>query len=112
MRNSSRRLHSLRADVARGKVEVMTPELGWDRQYYEDPVGDVHDIPHVLYVNMKNQLMLILILLFLVKKGKTIVHSGLQVLKDGWAVGAAVLGVPAKATINEVQTLQFIMQKR
>lgn len=52
MRNSSRRLHSLRADVARGKVEVMTPELGWDRQYYEDPVGDVHDIPHVLYVVM------------------------------------------------------------
>lgn len=25
-----------------------------------------------------------------------------QVLKDGWRIGAAVLGVPAKATIKEV----------
>lgn len=25
-----------------------------------------------------------------------------QVLKDGWHIGAAVLGVPAKATIKEV----------
>lgn len=33
-----------------------------------------------------------------------LVHSVLscQVLKDGWHVGAAVLGVPAKATIKEV----------
>lgn len=29
-------------------------------------------------------------------------ESSLQVLKDGWLVGAAVLGVPAKATIKEV----------
>lgn len=34
-----------------------------------------------------------------------------KVLKDGWAVGAAVLGVPAKATIKEVPNSQFIMQK-
>lgn len=34
-----------------------------------------------------------------------------KVLKDGWAVGAAVLGVPAKATIKEVHILQFYSTK-
>lgn len=33
-----------------------------------------------------------------------------KVLKDGCAVGAAVLGVPAKATIKEVQIIQFFGQ--
>ncbi|KAL9298607.1 putative 2-C-methyl-D-erythritol 4-phosphate cytidylyltransferase [Arabidopsis thaliana] len=36
------------------------------------------------------------------KERQDSVYSGLQVLKDGSAVGAAVLGVPAKATIKEV----------
>nr|AOX15282.1 2-C-methyl-D-erythritol4-phosphate cytidylyl transferase [Withania somnifera] len=33
-----------------------------------------------------------------------------KVLKDGWLVGAAVLGVPAKATIKEANTESFVVK--
>ncbi|KAG5625814.1 hypothetical protein H5410_011032 [Solanum commersonii] len=37
-------------------------------------------------------------------------ESSLQVLKDGWLVGAAVLGVPAKATIKEANSESFVVK--
>lgn len=33
-----------------------------------------------------------------------------KVLKDGWLIGAAVLGVPAKATIKEVNSESFVVK--
>ncbi|XP_010314195.1 2-C-methyl-D-erythritol 4-phosphate cytidylyltransferase, chloroplastic isoform X2 [Solanum lycopersicum] len=44
------------------------------------------------------------------KERQDSVYSGLQVLKDGWLVGAAVLGVPAKATIKEANSESFVVK--
>ncbi|MFS8034710.1 putative 2-C-methyl-D-erythritol 4-phosphate cytidylyltransferase [Helianthus anomalus] len=42
------------------------------------------------------------------KERQDSVYSGLQVLNDGLRVGASVLGVPAKATILEVQNHTYL----
>ncbi|KAF5444436.1 hypothetical protein F2P56_036911 [Juglans regia] len=44
------------------------------------------------------------------KERQDSVYSGLQVLKDGWLNGAAVLGVPVKATIKEANSQSFVVR--
>ncbi|KAK3414341.1 hypothetical protein EUGRSUZ_I02806 [Eucalyptus grandis] len=44
------------------------------------------------------------------KERQDSVYSGLQVLKDGWENGAAVLGVPVKATIKEANSESFVVR--
>ncbi|XP_034226076.1 2-C-methyl-D-erythritol 4-phosphate cytidylyltransferase, chloroplastic isoform X3 [Prunus dulcis] len=44
------------------------------------------------------------------KERQDSVYSGLQVLKDGWLNGAAVLGVPVKATIKEANSESFVVK--
>nr|POE57718.1 2-c-methyl-d-erythritol 4-phosphate cytidylyltransferase, chloroplastic [Quercus suber] len=44
------------------------------------------------------------------KERQDSVYSGLQVLKDGWLNGAAVLGVPVKATIKEANSESFVVR--
>ncbi|KAK6915822.1 Cytidylyltransferase IspD/TarI [Dillenia turbinata] len=44
------------------------------------------------------------------KERQDSVYNGLQVLKDGWLNGAAVLGVPVKATIKEANNESFVVR--
>ncbi|XP_057488507.1 2-C-methyl-D-erythritol 4-phosphate cytidylyltransferase, chloroplastic-like isoform X3 [Actinidia eriantha] len=44
------------------------------------------------------------------KERQDSVYSGLQVLKDGWLNGAAVLGVPVKATIKEANSESYVVR--
>ncbi|KAL6178885.1 hypothetical protein ACLB2K_050402 [Fragaria x ananassa] len=45
------------------------------------------------------------------KERQDSVYSGLQALKDGWLIDAAVLGVPVKATIKEANSESFVAIK-